>query len=929
MPAFTEDFSNGLRSWTIARWRSQQSAGGNAGPVPPSSNDDSHYDGVRGSHTTPTGAGILPPYDIFVGTNNWLYVGGGSQNYGDTFLRCAQKMDLTGSGPWVIRLGFVANLNPDGLLGWSTLYATDLPMASPSMERDNSHGPVPQSGFAIRLDGSTIPDGTSTLRPAPFALTYNNYVETTVTDGISLSAVTTTAVTEVVITFTRSNCTITADGVTWFNRPWTIPTALTSAWMYLGAHNHATRKYTGNFDSRSAIFSHFEFDGTVIPPQYSYAVPDSLTVSNPGEDSGDVGVNVGWFSPTPTLTIPGVPANVSAARLVMSTRWGLPNGADTGSTYAVRYSLNGNTTHDVFSSYLATSGSFSYSPSINVAELVTGNNTLDISLVGQTGGYAPFVGNISLLVESFSTGKLAVGSTILSSLKTGNTSVSHLNIGAVEIWRAPLPPTVPTAPTLISVLVNTTTSLNVRWSQPVSNGSALSDYTVQYRTSPSGSWTTFTHTAQTTRTITVTGLTAGVAYDIRVAAVNGIGTGGWSNVVTQPGANGPPNPPTLTAVSGNTQVVCSWTAAAPNGSAVTNYINEWRLSPAGTWNTFSHTASTALTRTITGLTNGTAYDFKVSAVNGFGTGVASNIATTTPAPPTAPAQVTGLTSTTVGSTTVGLTWTAPGDGGSAITNYLVEYSSNAGSSYSTFTHGSTATATTVTGLTASTAYLFRVSAINTIGTGTASTPLSQTTSAVGTVRPVFRSVSAVTAGATLTLAVPRPTGVVAGDLLLIECHSDTNANMTCPGFTVVGSATYTGASSATRRSNFLWKLATGSEPSTYTVTAGGTAYNEAICMAYIGGSGIGAAGSTNGNFNCATLAVANNNSLEVIAWGFDNASSNNAGPAGWTRRVNGNGTYNAWIAERPASAGTTTSSNFTGVGDTTFGYGSINIILIP
>jgi hypothetical protein len=70
--------------------------------------------------------------------------------------------------------------------------------------------------------------------------------------------------------------------------------------------------------------------------------------------------------------------------------------------------------------------------------------------------------------------------------------------------------------------------------------------------------------------------------------------------------------------------------------------------------------------------------------------------------------------------------------------------------------------------------------------------------------------------------------------------------------------------------------------------------------------------------------------MEVITFTFDNSSNSAAAPAGWTRRLNGSpGVYGAWSAERAANAGTTTSSNFTGVGDITYGYGSISIILTP
>jgi hypothetical protein len=551
-PAFADNFANGLRSWTIARWRSQVSQAGppdqatvNPGYVPPSSNDDGHYDGVLGTHTTPTGAGILPPYDIFVGSNNYLYVGGGSQNYGDTFLRCAQKLDMTGSGPWVIRLGFIPNPNGidaggRGLLGWSTVYATDKAQPSPSMNLENSFGPVPRYGFAVRLDDNSAYDG-SAYHPSPTVLTYNEYVESADINDLphAIFDLPTTTPVEVVMTFTRAQLNITADGETWFSQPWTLSPALTSAWLYLGAHNHASRKYSPYNDSRSAVFTHFEFDGPTITPQYSYPVADSLVpTTGKGEAIGDPvnnpaivpGVNVGWTSPTGPLVIPGVPANVSSAKLLMSTRWtaDFPSSA----AYRVRYSLNGNATHDEATDYISGSGTFAYNFNVNPAELVIGDNTVSIQLVGQVGGFGPIVGNISLLVEAFSSGQIAVGSTPLPKLAIGGTLVRSLALGATEIWRAPLPPAVPSMPTLITVLAAGSGALAVRWSQPVDNRSALTNFTVQQRTSPAGAWVAVPHTPQTTRTLTITGLTNGTAYDVRVAAVNAVGTGGWSNVVT-------------------------------------------------------------------------------------------------------------------------------------------------------------------------------------------------------------------------------------------------------------------------------------------------------------------------------------------------------------------------------------------------------------
>ena len=264
--------------------------------------------------------------------------------------------------------------------------------------------------------------------------------------------------------------------------------------------------------------------------------------------------------------------------------------------------------------------------------------------------------------------------------------------------------------------------VQLSWTAPGSDGgAAITGYRIEV--SSGGSWTVaVADTGATATSRLMTGLTNGTGYQFRVAAINTAGVGPASADSTPITPRTVPGAPTgVSGIPGDAQVQLSWTApGSDGGAAITGYRIE--VSSGGSWTVaVADTGATATSRLMTGLTNGTGYQFRVAAINTAGVGPAS--ADSTPMTPrTVPGAPTGV-SGIPGDAQVQLSWTAPGsDGGAAITGYRIEVSSGGSWTVAVADTGATATSRLMTGLTNGTGYQFRVAAINTAGVGPASEP---------------------------------------------------------------------------------------------------------------------------------------------------------------------------------------------------------------
>ena len=207
-------------------------------------------------------------------------------------------------------------------------------------------------------------------------------------------------------------------------------------------------------------------------------------------------------------------------------------------------------------------------------------------------------------------------------------------------------------------------------------------------------------------------------------------------------------PEDLAVAAGPGTLTLTWSAPEDDGAApLLGYAVEY-----GTSNIVYHRwsrpdALTAHTSaTIDGLTGDQLHYARVAAVGCAGRSLWATPATATPtvAPPTAPGAPTTPT-VTPGPGTLTVTWAAPAhDGGFTVRAYLIEYSTDAGATWTTRPHTTATTRTntaTLEGLAGDVAHHVRVRAANAVGAGEPSPTATATPTTAAPDRPATPTVT--------------------------------------------------------------------------------------------------------------------------------------------------------------------------------------------
>jgi YVTN family beta-propeller protein len=296
--------------------------------------------------------------------------------------------------------------------------------------------------------------------------------------------------------------------------------------------------------------------------------------------------------------------------------------------------------------------------------------------------------------------------------------VASNGTGAVKVLTAAPSVVVPSAPTELNATPGNG-SASVSFTAGADGGASITKY--QFSIDGGTNWS---DASGMSSPVTVTGLTNGTAYTVKLRAVNSVGSGAESVASASFTPRTTPSAPTsLVATPGDSTVSVAFTAGSDGGASISNY--EYQLNGSGSWYAFSPAVTSGPVSIP--VTNGVAYTVKLRAVNAAGSGAASD-ASDSFTPRTTPSAPTDLVATP-GDGSASIAFTAGSDGGAVIMNY--RYSIDDGATWLAFPEMVMSSPVTIPGLTNFTTYNVKLRAVNSAGDGAASSSVSVTPAIAG------------------------------------------------------------------------------------------------------------------------------------------------------------------------------------------------------
>jgi len=294
--------------------------------------------------------------------------------------------------------------------------------------------------------------------------------------------------------------------------------------------------------------------------------------------------------------------------------------------------------------------------------------------------------SITYSTVSGSSGTSTITVTVIDALGARTSDTFAVNVNSYTV------PAAPTAPNLVAG----NGELTVTWTAPANGGSVITGYNV-YVGDVKNNISAITGTEYT-----VTGLTNGQSYSIKVSAINIAGEGAKSIASVGKVGIKPGRPVITEVVSGKASLSVGWNAPENEGS---NPITGYNIYVDGVKNNTE--IIDIRSYNITGLTNGQTYNIAITAINIIDESDKSTESTgmpkAEPEKPSAPTVISGNKKLTVD-------WIIPNNNGSEITGYNI-YVNGVKNNENQIT----TTSYMITGLTNDVEYDIKVSAINVIG----------------------------------------------------------------------------------------------------------------------------------------------------------------------------------------------------------------------
>ncbi len=256
------------------------------------------------------------------------------------------------------------------------------------------------------------------------------------------------------------------------------------------------------------------------------------------------------------------------------------------------------------------------------------------------------------------------------------------------------------------------------WSPPFNGGTQVTGYKIYFWEIGSGEIKTKTLTGKADGA-QITDLVNEVPYRFKIVAINSMGHGPDSNVVSAtPSSSSIAKVPNqvrgVTAIGSDGQVLVTWISPSANGSPIKNYKIIVSESGSSVFTTYPGKGNDTQ-MTITGLKNGIKYGFKVVAINSIGEGQASGSAFATPEKKIS-IEISNLRAV-AGNGKADLSWSVADDKLQQITGYRVrEYQSNSNTFVVHDIIGKT-TKTTIWGLSNGVSYGFSILPVTDAGLG--------------------------------------------------------------------------------------------------------------------------------------------------------------------------------------------------------------------